>query len=190
MKRKTIKKVLALFLALSISGISTSSPIQVIDAFAQDPYEIWAAPYTEKVIQETNLLNYSALRTTAKIDLDMAQAETETAQIVLTANQKISNYSVTLNDLTDAEGNVIKKEDVSVEFDNGYLIISAKKEPSEEDLKYIWRERFSGSIKRSYYLGNKFSADDVSASMADGILKVVVNKPKQEKQSSRLISIN
>jgi HSP20 family molecular chaperone IbpA len=83
-----------------------------------------------------------------------------------------------------------KKEDVSVEFDSGYLIINAKKEPDNEDLKYLCRESFSGTIKRSYYLGEKFSADDVTASLSDGILKIVINKPKQEKQSSRLISIN
>ena len=83
-----------------------------------------------------------------------------------------------------------KKEDVSVELDNGYLIINAKKEPNDEDVKYLCRQRFSGQIRRSYYVGKNVSFEDVSASLADGLLKIAINKPKTESQSSKLITIN
>ena len=83
-----------------------------------------------------------------------------------------------------------KKEDVSVELDNGYLTINAKKEPDDEDVKYLCRQRFSGQIRRSYYIGKNVSFEDVSASLADGLLKIAINKPKKENQSSKLITIN
>lgn len=83
-----------------------------------------------------------------------------------------------------------KKEDVSVELDNGYLIINAKKDPESDEFKFIAQERFSGTIKRSYYVGNKVAYEDVSASLQDGLLKIVINKPKQEEKSSKMISIN
>ena len=76
-------------------------------------YSIWSAPYTEKIIQDTHLKDYSDMQQSAvKVDLDMAKAETETAQIVITANNPVSSYSMKANDLTNANGDVLSKENV------------------------------------------------------------------------------
>ena len=77
-----------------------------------------------------------------------------------------------------------KKEDVRAELKDGYLTISANtvSENEEKDQKnYIRRERYSGSVKRSFYVGSGLKQDDIKASFENGILKLVVPKeaPKQ-----------
>ncbi|MDY4205822.1 Hsp20/alpha crystallin family protein, partial [Porcincola intestinalis] len=51
----------------------------------------------------------------------------------------------------------VKKEDVSVELKDGYLTITAKKnvdnDKKNKEGKYIRRERYSGEMSRSYYVG-------------------------------------
>ncbi|HBG12930.1 MAG TPA: heat-shock protein Hsp20 [Clostridium sp.] len=77
-----------------------------------------------------------------------------------------------------------KKEDVRAELKDGYLTISADT-VSENEVKdqknYIRRERYSGSVKRSFYVGSGLKQDDIKASFENGILKLVVPKeaPKQ-----------
>ena len=82
-----------------------------------------------------------------------------------------------------------KKEDVTVELDQGYLTISASKEfdnneakPEEEQKsgRYIRRERYSGSCSRSFYVGDALTQNDIKASFQHGILTLSV--PKKEVQ--------
>ena len=50
----------------------------------------------------------------------------------------------------------IKKENIKINYDNGYLTISAEKNTlSSRPDTYIRRERFYGEIKRSFYIGIK-----------------------------------
>ena len=83
-----------------------------------------------------------------------------------------------------------KKEDVTVELDNGYLTISAakgldKNEAENEDEakkgKYIRKERYSGSCKRSFYVGDALTEEDIKASFKHGILTLTIPK-KDTKQ--------
>lgn len=84
----------------------------------------------------------------------------------------------------------IKKENISLEFDNGYLTISAKQkyENDEKDKNgnYVCRERHYGSFSRSFYVGD-INEDQISASLEDGILKVVV--PKEHETPKKHIEI-
>ena len=77
-----------------------------------------------------------------------------------------------------------KKEDVSAELKDGYLTVTAVKnhqdEEKNEEGKLIRQERYSGSCKRSFYVGD-IKATDISAKYEDGILKLVV--PKFDKQA-------
>lgn len=83
-----------------------------------------------------------------------------------------------------------KKENVSLDLDNGYLTISAvKEENTETDKKFIRRERFHESCKRSFYLGDNVSVEDVSANMDNGVLSVVVNKKVDEDKGVKRIEI-
>ncbi|MCM1326236.1 MAG: Hsp20/alpha crystallin family protein [Bacteroidales bacterium] len=82
------------------------------------------------------------------------------------------------------------KEDIHVKLENGYMTISATKEQKEEekdkDGKYIRRERYSGSVSRSFYVGDALTSEDVKARYENGILQLTVPKkePKALEQNS------
>ena len=73
-----------------------------------------------------------------------------------------------------------KKDEISVELEDGYLTIRAAKglDKDEKDKKgkYIRQERYAGACSRSFYVGD-VKAEDVSAKYEDGILKL--SMPKQ-----------
>lgn len=72
-----------------------------------------------------------------------------------------------------------KKEDVQAELKDGYLVISAKNERSEEDKgkEYIRRERFYGTCSRSFYVGKEIRQEDIGAKFENGVL--MLNVPKR-----------
>ena len=74
-----------------------------------------------------------------------------------------------------------QKDEISVDLENGYLSISATKklnnDTKDEHGAYIRRERYSGAMKRSFYVGDAVEPENVSAKYEDGILKLSV--PKQ-----------
>ena len=87
-----------------------------------------------------------------------------------------------------------KKEDVKAELKDGYLTISASndntKEEKDEDGKYIRKERYTGSVSRSFYVGKYVTEEDIHAKFENGILKLSepkVDAPKVEE--NKYISI-
>ena len=78
-----------------------------------------------------------------------------------------------------------KKDELKLELKNGYLVITASKEldKDEEDKKgrYIRRERYAGSMSRSFYVGNAVNQEDIRAKYENGILSLCIPKkdPKQ-----------
>ena len=83
-----------------------------------------------------------------------------------------------------------KKENVSLDLENGYLTITATKDSEvEENKKFIRRERTHESCKRSFYVGEGVNATDISASMEDGILKVKVLKKVEALETTKRIEI-
>lgn len=75
-----------------------------------------------------------------------------------------------------------KKEDIQLSLQNGYLSIGAarnmNREEQDENGRYIRRERFSGSMRRSFYVGDSVTEADVKARFEDGILTLAL--PKKE----------
>ena len=76
-----------------------------------------------------------------------------------------------------------KKEEVSVELNNGYITIRAAKGLDEDEKekktgKYIRRERYSGACERSFYVGEEVTQEDIKGEYKHGILKLFV--PKEE----------
>ena len=73
-----------------------------------------------------------------------------------------------------------KKEEINVELDNGYLTISAAKNVNKDEEKkhgrYIRRERYSGAVQRSFYVGDAITEEDIKAKYEHGILKLSVPK--------------
>ena len=77
-----------------------------------------------------------------------------------------------------------KKDEISIDLSNGYLTIQAAKglDKDEEDKKgrYIRRERYAGSMSRSFYVGD-VKPEEVSAKFENGILTLDVPKAGQKK---------
>ena len=75
-----------------------------------------------------------------------------------------------------------KKDEISIELENGYLTVSAAKglDKDEEDKKgkYIRKERYAGAMSRSFYVGEGVTQEDIKAKYEDGILRLSV--PKKE----------
>ena len=84
-----------------------------------------------------------------------------------------------------------KKDEISIDLSEGYLTIQAAKglDKDEQDSKgrYIRRERYAGSMSRSFYVGD-VKPEDVSAKFEDGILKLDLPKAGQKKlpESNRI----
>ena len=86
-----------------------------------------------------------------------------------------------------------KKDEINVELNNGYLSISAAKGLDKEEKKegkYIRKERYAGSMSRSFYVGDAIKQEDVKAKYEDGILRLSVPKKEAEQiESSNRIAI-
>lgn len=87
-----------------------------------------------------------------------------------------------------------KKEEIKLSLENGYLTVSAskgldKEEKNEQD-KYVRRERYAGSMSRSFYVGDHVTENDIHPKYENGILSFCL--PKEEKRAvpeKRYISI-
>ena len=78
-----------------------------------------------------------------------------------------------------------KKDEIKVQLKDGYLTLSAAKglDKDEQDKKgnYIRRERYAGTLSRSFYVGDEVTQADIKARYEDGILRLSV--PKKEKKA-------
>ena len=86
------------------------------------------------------------------------------------------------------------KENIKAEIKEGYLTITAAKNQEKEEKdaegKFIRRERFTGSVKRSYYVGDQVDENTIKAAFKDGILSVELPKiPEPEPEQPKLIEI-
>ena len=94
--------------------------------------------------------------------------------------------------LLDVELPGYGKDDVKISVDDGYLTIEASKTAEKENSEknYISRERYSGSMSRSWYIGN-VDQSLIRASFENGILKVSVPKDQlPEKDNRNYIAID
>ena len=76
-----------------------------------------------------------------------------------------------------------KKDELTIELNDGYLTISAAKgldqdKKEKETGHYIRRERYAGSCQRSFYVGNDVTEEDIHPKYENGILSFSV--PKEE----------
>ena len=73
-----------------------------------------------------------------------------------------------------------KKDEVTVDLQDGYLTISAAKaldkDESDQKGKFLRQERYTGSMSRSFYVGDDVESTDICAKYEDGILKISVPK--------------
>ena len=73
-----------------------------------------------------------------------------------------------------------KKDEISVELKDGYLTISAAKgldkDQKDKNGSYIRRERYAGSMTRSFFVGNGITKEEVHAKYENGILMLSLPK--------------
>ena len=73
-----------------------------------------------------------------------------------------------------------KKDEISAHLEDGYLTVSAAKgvdkDEKDNEGRYIRRERYSGSMTRSFYVGNAVTEEDIKAKYEDGILSLIIPK--------------
>ncbi len=88
-----------------------------------------------------------------------------------------------------------QKENIKAELKDGYLIISAENNVSEDENdpegKYIRRERIYGSCSRNFYVGKDITKEDIKAKFDNGLLKLFVPKKEHKEQlpEEKFISI-
>lgn len=79
-----------------------------------------------------------------------------------------------------------KKEELSLELKDGYLVINAVKEFDKDEKekktgKFVRRERYAGSMRRSFYVGEDMKQEDIHAKYESGVLKLSIPKAEAKK---------
>ncbi len=131
---------------------------------------------------------------------------TKSAQVMRTdINEKGDDY------VLEVELPGFAKEDIKVDLKDKYLTITAEKttekneesteneendevkdekDAKDEKVKYIHKERYTGTCKRSFYVGDALKEEDIKASFKDGVLSVEFPKnPEKEVEEEKLIPI-
>jgi Molecular chaperone (small heat shock protein) len=87
------------------------------------------------------------------------------------------------------------KEDVKAQLSDGYLTIEAEtktqNDETDDEGKYIRRERFIGSCSRSFYVGDDIKQEDIKARFDKGVLSISVKKVEElpPEEEDKFISI-
>ena len=84
----------------------------------------------------------------------------------------------------------LKKEDIKILYESGYLTIKATKTHlSSNQNTYIRRERFYGELKRSFYIGIK-KESEIKAAYQQGILQISFPKEDISPKTSKNITVS
>ncbi len=87
----------------------------------------------------------------------------------------------------------VKKENVKVSVEDGYLTVSAEynSEESEKNKnsKFLRKECFYSTTSRSYYVGEGVTEEMVTGKLENGVLTLEVKKPVETKPVKRYIEI-
>lgn len=86
------------------------------------------------------------------------------------------------------------KEDIEIALENGYLKITARKDENNETTddkgKLIRRERVSGTVSRSFYVGHAYQEEDIQASFQNGELTITLpTEAKKIEETKKVIAI-
>ena len=78
-----------------------------------------------------------------------------------------------------------QKDEIRMQLDNGYLTVSAAKSVNRDEKNergnYVRRERYAGSVSRSFYVGENVTEKDIHPRYENGILSFGL--PKEEKRA-------
>ncbi len=78
-----------------------------------------------------------------------------------------------------------KKDEITLTLENGYLTVAVAKgldmDRKNEKGKVIRRERYTGSMRRSFYVGDGLTEEDVGAKYEHGVLSLTIPKKEAKK---------
>ena len=86
------------------------------------------------------------------------------------------------------------KEDLKLDLEDGYLTVSAEHNKTNEEKDneghIIRQERYYGTTKRSFYVGDAVTKEDIQAKYDKGVLNIFVPKKEVKKiEDKQLIEI-
>ena len=78
-----------------------------------------------------------------------------------------------------------RKEDITLTLENGYLTVTAAKgldkDTTDKKGKVIRQERYSGTMRRSFYVGDALTETDIGARLEHGVLSLSIPKKDEKK---------
>ena len=118
------------------------------------------------------------------------------------SNDTSGNTKLMKTDIRETESGYIlevdlpgfSKDNIQAELKDGYLTITATRSENSENQvnegKYLRRERFQGTCKRSFYVGEYLHENDINAQFNDGVLTLSVPKEREpEPEQPKFITI-
>ena len=82
-----------------------------------------------------------------------------------------------------------KKEEIKLNLENGYLTIATEKalEKKQENKKgkVLRQERYSGTMQRSFYVGDSVTEEDIKAKYENGVLSLTIPKKELQKVNEK-----
>ena len=77
------------------------------------------------------------------------------------------------------------KDEIELQLNDGYLSITASKGLDEEkqnnEGRVVRRERYAGTMSRSFYVGEQVTEEEIKARFENGVLKLTVPKKEEKK---------
>ena len=82
----------------------------------------------------------------------------------------------------------VKKEDIDIQLDDGFLTIAVKKDENNPDDNgsYIVKERRNEGCQRSFKVSDRVSKEDVKAKFEDGVLTLTIDKKEDAPKDTKI----
>ena len=78
-----------------------------------------------------------------------------------------------------------KKDEITLELENGYLTVTAAKGLDKDENggkgKLIRQERYTGTLQRSFYVGDQLTREEISAKLEHGVLMISLPRKDEKK---------
>ena len=82
-----------------------------------------------------------------------------------------------------------QKDELTLNLENGYLTVGAAKgldkEHKDKKGKVIRRERYAGAMRRTFYVGEALTEEDIHAKYENGVLSLTIPKKDQKELPER-----
>ena len=84
----------------------------------------------------------------------------------------------------------LSKRDISIEVEDGVLVIAGDKHQlAEPNARYIRKELKHSSFRRSFQLGEMLDIDNIDASFDEGVLRIEVPKIEPKPKTKKVVPI-